>query len=1102
MKSFGYAWAGALLGCCALSTQAFAQHAAVTVLDTAGQPVTDAAIYYDASGAPLEKVDYNGSTVFLNDLGQKVDIRVEHQSFGTHTVGVELKAEGKFYVDIVLTGDDILTKVRPATVDLSTGGAAFREQSGTVAVGVNGSDSCGSAAAIGGSGAFAFDSTGAATDGVAGTGADCNEGFGNDDVNNDIWYAWTADCDGTASVDTCGSSFDTRLGAYNNAACPPGNADLLDCNDDFCGLQSGISFAATSGTTYLIRVGSFSDTPGTGGAGTLNITCDGGGGGGCGAAGFCQDPDQINATDSNTDGGLGLFTAAENFSATADGDITDICWWGVGFEASCTSITDFTVTYYNDDANGVCPGTVKAGPFNVTASPSTTGLLVAGLAPEVQWSASHAPVSVTAGECCWIEIRNNDGSCRFFWETSPAGDGRSCSTENATGVGSDSGLGDLAFCTNLDFDNTNCDITGPGNDLCENAEAIAGQGTFGYDNTGAGTDGPAHVVCDFFTDGGNTDNDIWYCWTADCTGDVRFETCGLTGTDSKINVYDGCGTASDANLIECNDDDCGFQSGLTFAAVSGNTYKLRVGNFPGADAGAGAFSLTCVSLPGNDECADAIAVSVPSTTSGTTVFAGIDDAPNCGDEVTAPGVWYSVTGTGNTMTANTCQNPNYDTKLSVYCGSCDQTSALTCVGSNDDACSFQSEVSWCSQNGSEYLILVHGFGGASGTFDLAVFDDGTSCSGAVQCQTAGACCTGADLETCVVVTADECAALGGDYQGDDTNCGGYSASTCVNAFQDISGSGTDLGLGDDAGTVVPLGFAFDFFGNTENSIAVCSNGYLTFGTTLGAFTETSIPDPTDPSALIAPMWDDFSPNQGGAVLHETTGPVGNRVFIAQWNDVPQFNTGDANTFQALLFEADNSIEFRYGTVNVDGIADGTVGIENADGTAGTQWTDGVAGGDCVRFDLDLACPPPECHLVFAQTVGNDTFNQGGHTWNTQLEGVISTYAVWLDDTPQFQIPPFNNFPNRWNGIMRNLRSMMIEDVPYQTYSVQVVMWNPEVFPANPEQYTDVLNVTVWLSGRVTTTSAGSADNMNLWYEVVDTVEGYKYIRFPFSINGF
>ena len=135
MKSFGYAWAGALLGCCALSTQAFAQHAAVTVLDTAGQPVTDAAIYYDASGAPLEKVDYNGSTVFLNDLGQKVDIRVEHQSFGTHTVGVELKAEGKFYVDIVLTGDDILTKVRPATVDLSTGGAAFREQSGTVAVG-------------------------------------------------------------------------------------------------------------------------------------------------------------------------------------------------------------------------------------------------------------------------------------------------------------------------------------------------------------------------------------------------------------------------------------------------------------------------------------------------------------------------------------------------------------------------------------------------------------------------------------------------------------------------------------------------------------------------------------------------------------------------------------------------------------------------------------------------------------------------------------------------------------------------------------------------------------------------------------------------------
>jgi hypothetical protein len=421
------------------------------------------------------------------------------------------------------------------------------------------------------------------------------------------------------------------------------------------------------------------------------------------------------------------------------------------------------------------------------------------------------------------------------------------------------------------------------------------------------------------------------------------------------------------------------------------------------------------------------------------------------------------------------------------------------VGANDDACSFQSEVSWCSQSGSEYLILVHGFGGASGNFDLAVFDDGTSCTGAVQCQTAGACCTGVDQEVCVEVTPDECAALGGAYQGDNVVCGGYSASACANAFQDISGSGTNLGIVvDDGGVNVALGFDFDFFGVTHNNINVTSNGYMTFGGTLGDFTETNIPDPTTPNDIICPLWADFSPNAGGSIYGQTSGPVGNQVFIAQWTNVPQFSIGGSNTFQALLFEADNSIEFRYGAIDIGGtgIGDGTVGIEDASGMSGTQWP-GVAAGDCVRFDLSLACPPPECHLVFAQGMGSETFNQGGHTWNTQLNGVISTYAVWLDDTPQFQIPPFTNFPVRWG----NIRNMAMLDVPFQTYAVQVVMWNPEVFPANPEQYSDVLNVTVWLSGRVDTSYAGTNDNMNVFPEVIHNC-GYNYIRFPFSINGF
>ncbi|MFQ5430726.1 MAG: hypothetical protein ACE5E1_10485, partial [Phycisphaerae bacterium] len=129
-------------------------------------------------------------------------------------------------------------------------------------------------------------------------------------------------------------------------------------------------------------------------------------------------------------------------------------------------------------------------------------------------------------------------------------------------------------------------------------------------------------------------------------------------------------------------------------------------------------------VPANDLCVDAIPVGVPSTTAGTTVNATTDsEAPFCGVSPTSPGVWYTVVGTGNTMTASLCNGvATYDSKLTVYCGDCTD---FVCVDGNDDACGLQSEVSWCSQAGATYMILVHGFGGDNGPFELVVSDDGT-----------------------------------------------------------------------------------------------------------------------------------------------------------------------------------------------------------------------------------------------------------------------------------------------------------------------------------------------------------------------------------------
>ena len=136
--------------------------------------------------------------------------------------------------------------------------------------------------------------------------------------------------------------------------------------------------------------------------------------------------------------------------------------------------------------------------------------------------------------------------------------------------------------------------------------------------------------------------------------------------------------------------------------------------------------------PSNDLCANAITgLAVPSVTAGTTVGATTDSqAPSCDNTaVTSPGVWYTVAGTGRIIIADTCTGTSYDSKLSAYCTNC---ASFQCITGNDDLCGLQSQISWCSQLGSTYHILVHGFGGSTGPFDLTLTDGGP-CGAPVPC---------------------------------------------------------------------------------------------------------------------------------------------------------------------------------------------------------------------------------------------------------------------------------------------------------------------------------------------------------------------------------
>jgi hypothetical protein len=96
--------------------------------------------------------------------------------------------------------------------------------------------------------------------------------FGSTNVTNDVWFDWMATSTGNATMTTCGgTTIDSKIAAYPGTpgACPADGTSLA-CNDDACGLQSSITWAVTSGSTYTLQVGTF---PGAaGGSGTYALT--------------------------------------------------------------------------------------------------------------------------------------------------------------------------------------------------------------------------------------------------------------------------------------------------------------------------------------------------------------------------------------------------------------------------------------------------------------------------------------------------------------------------------------------------------------------------------------------------------------------------------------------------------------------------------------------------------------------------------------------------------------------------------------------------------------------------------------------------------------
>jgi hypothetical protein len=406
-----------------------------------------------------------------------------------------------------------------------------------------------------------FTTFGATTDGLPHFGEENCEVNGLSQIENDVWFFYSANCAGIATVTTVGgTNLNTKIAVYN-FNCPATTNDMVGCSEDFGAFyQSQVSWPVVNNGVYLIRIG---ESPGPGsGNGTFSLVqnCDGE---------FppvndnCTDPIVISA-------GNGI--PFNNQFATTDGpNFSDLETCNFEFEAGI----DRDIWYsYTPECSGLAIFNGIGGSF---------------LDTRVAIYTESCPINQSSLVACNDDF---DGFSQSYIQWAiEEGVTYTIRLGGFPGFAGGSGTFDL---TEL------CDGTVVPNDDCEDAQVITPGEGIAFSTFNATTDGPSHAGdagCGIFGQN-QIDLDVWYLYTASCDGVAEFSTVSGTVLDTRIAVYALYCPNDLTNLVICNDDDASFQSTVNWTVVEGETYLIRLGEFPGQGGGSGTFYLseTCMEV--------------------------------------------------------------------------------------------------------------------------------------------------------------------------------------------------------------------------------------------------------------------------------------------------------------------------------------------------------------------------------------------------------------------------------------------------------------------------------------------------------------------------
>lgn len=231
----------------------------------------------------------------------------------------------------------------------------------------------------------------------------------------------------------------------------------------------------------------------------------------------------------------------------------------------------------------------------------------------------------------------------------------------------------------------------------------------------------------------------------------------------------------------------------------------------------------------------------------------------------------------------------------------------------------------------------------------------------------------------------------------------YSNSPAYNWIEidtRYGGSGQLIPLydsGDDQDGVVTLTLPFTFrmYGLAYDQISVCSNGWISMGsTTMNSFRNYHLPGAGGPSPMIAAFWDDLVIGTSGRIYRYND--VENHQYIVEWSRVSTYDKYDLETFQVILRNptyyftptGDGEILMQYKTFNNTSSGQyswsqvhgsySTIGIEDHTGTVGLEYTFNN------EFPL-TAMPLADSTAILVTTRGAEIMTKGDLNYDNRVD---------------------------------------------------------------------------------------------------------------------